>query len=186
MKFRASLAFVILATASACTNVADGPTGVAVANVGGAAFERGVKPPPPLGTEDTEISIFADLGGEFPSALRALSNRMFEGTAAGRYFANTQSTNGWIQFESTESVTASNGARLQYNEQQGRTNGRGTLTDSDGDVLDLARVQISFGSFFGPCPEPYSEGPYCAEVTFTYDGIPGGTLRVSRVFTNEN
>jgi hypothetical protein len=183
MKFRASLAFVLIAAASACT-ASDSSTGLTGPDVGGPAFEtsRGVKPPPPLGTEDTEIAISVQVEDEVPTgdfnAAADHGDEFFNGVAAGRYFANTQSTNGWIQFETNESVIASQGARLAYNEKQDRTNGHGTLIDSDGTVLDLALVKIIGGSF-GACAGDDAPSSICANLQILYDGEFIGTIVVA-------
>jgi hypothetical protein len=179
MKFRASLAFVCVAALSACTT-ADNPTGLSDQDA--ASFETGVKPPPPLGSEDTEVAIDVQVAeapistADFVTAAEA--NVFFSGVAVGRYFANTQSTNGWIQFESNESVQASQGARLQFNEKQGRTEGHGTLIDGDGTVLDLALVEIIAGSF-GGCAGEDAPSAICANLTILYDGLYIGTMVVA-------
>jgi len=119
-----------------------------------------------------------------PNAAFSMADNQFHAQVAGRYFANTQSTNAWIDFESNAFVIASKGARLQYHERSGRTNGRGTLTDLDGTVLDLSLVTIISGHLGGCNPSPPPEldvAPgFCGSVQFTYGGGGGGSISVTK------
>ncbi len=172
MRTRFYLSIALGVVVIGCTATADNPTAASLPDVGTAHF-AGVKPPPPLGTEETFIEIDFFGGGEF-AGLRAAdaqnfqwSNRVF-----GRYFANNPLTNGWIDFASGDGVIASPNARLEYNNKNGKTKGHGTLTDSYGVVLDLSKIQITSGGF-GKCT------PVCANIAFTYDGLSGGFLFVT-------
>ena len=179
MRNRLYLSFALLGVAIGCTAVGDHQTLATAPDVGAANFATGVKPPPPLGTEET--SIFLDSpssetpAGDVVSGPSAAigANRPFTHGVLGRYFANNPSTNGWIQFVSGDGVVASANAKLEYNPKNGKTTGQGTLTYNFV-VLDLSKIQITSG-FFGKCPPP--SGP-CAAIEFSYDGIPGGSLSV--------
>jgi hypothetical protein len=183
MRFRASLAFVLVAAASACTFTSDSPL---APDVDGARFEReGVKPPPPLGTEDTYMEIDANLSesppeGDFTAADHVPEH--FDAQVFGRYFANTQSNNKWIAFDRVLGATipVSQNARLAYNEDQLRTSGHGTLVDADGTVLDMALVTILSWSSFGSCAEDDEVPVHCAVITFRYGNnpFPAGTIDV--------
>ena len=187
MRFRSSLTFVFIAAVAGCTTTGDTPTGVLDPDVGTARFDAsGVKPPPPLGSEETDIQIDASLGFSAaehgPNAAFSVADNQFHAQVEGRYFANTQSTNAWIDFESNALVVASKGARLQYNEKTGRTNGHGTLTDLDGTVLDLSLVTIISGHLGGCNPSPeLDEAPgFCGSVQFTYGAGGGGSIEVNK------
>ena len=193
MKYRRSFPFVLAAALASCTN-ADTPTGVSSLDVGDPRYEtsRGVKPPPPLSSEDTDIDISSPvIDGLDLDPLDASTmadpdpdlgaDGYFNGLGArGRYFAGPpELSHGWIHFETSPTVIASPNARLAYNEKTGKTTGIGTLTDADGTVLYLSRVEIILGQF-GPCPDgpPDTYVPLCAEATFEYNGIEGGLLFV--------
>lgn len=180
MRSRSYLSLAVLAVAFGCTSVGDNSTLATAPDVGGPNFSAGVKPPPPLGTEETTINLLSpssetpDFGEGVvsgPSA-ESFANLPFSAFhVLGRYFANNASTNGWVQFVSGNGIVASANAKLEYNQKNGKTTGIGTLT-ADGVVLDLSKIQITSG-FFGKC----SSYP-CASVLFSYDGIPGGTFKV--------
>ena len=190
MRYRSSLALAILVTA-ACSAGVDNPTAVETPDTSPSFAREGVKPPPPLGTEviditlsspSSETEIVDALSG--PSAALPPEFEPFWAHVKGRYFANTQGTNGWIAFESDDCVTASPGAKLQYNEKTGKTQGHGTLTLLEGAcggivVLDLSKIQIDVGSGgFGGC-ELVGVLYECRSFTFSYNGIPGGYLQTS-------
>jgi hypothetical protein len=178
MKIRAAIAAMFVATAVACAPGSDSPTGVAAPESAQFGKVAGVKPPPPLGSEETSIQIYVpgDDFGEFSATHGPSANVSFPGFlgfAQGRYFANTQSTNGWIQFVTANGVTASNNAKLSYNEKNGKTTGQGTLTDPYGHVLDLSLVQIVPPSHFGTC-----DVFQCASIQFIYAGQYPGSINV--------
>jgi hypothetical protein len=178
MRYRSGLTLAVL-VAAACSVGTDNPVAPDIAP----AFEEGVKPPPPLGSGDVEITLyspdsetpFSDLRIGGPSA-SALENQPFYAQVHGRYFSNTQFTNGWISFESDECVTASPDARLQYNEKTGKTHGHGTLTNCDGVTIDLSKIEITSGGF-GDCELNYGEYS-CRSFSFSYNGTPGGNVYV--------
>ncbi len=183
MYIRSALVMLGLTAAIGCSTSTD-LTGLSPISDGPqlARDASGVKPPPPLGTGDTEIFIdvgpsdVVDLSGG-PSAESSEFALSFSARVLGTYFANTESTNGWIRFESTGDVVASQGARLQYDEKHGRTTGHGTLTDqSTGAVLYLELIEITMGSF-GSCSEQFQQF-VCANVSFTYSDDAEGTLIV--------
>ena len=190
MRFRSFLSLALFAAATACSAVAEGPTAVETPNVGPAFAAEGLKPPPPLGTQETSIDLespssetpyppAADFAGG-PSAESALANQPFSARVFGRYFANTQGTNGWIAFVSGGCVIASPNAKLQYNEKSGRTSGHGTLTACNGVVLDLSKIEITDGGFGGCTFSSGGELLSCRSFTFTYDGsVEEGTVVVS-------
>ena len=183
MQFRASLTFVLIAAAAACTATGDGPTAVAGPDVGSATYDLGVRPPPPLGSEETDIDISAGVPPTTSGPSAAFSASFFPlSQVAGRYFANTQSTNAWIQFVTNNTVVASPNARLQYNQKTGRTTGQGTLTlVSDGTVLDLSTLTIVGPASFGSCPNSAianADHPnLCASAAF----LGGGSISVSLI-----
>ena len=194
MRFRSFLSLALFAAATACTAVVDGPTAVETPNVGPAFATEGLKPPPPLGTQETRIDLEspssetpyppeADFAGG-PSAESALENQPFSARVFGRYFANTQGTNGWIAFVSGGCVIASPNAKLQYNEKSGKTSGHGTLT-CNGVVLDLSKIEITSGGF-GGCTFNSEDQLYtCRSFFFSYDGIEGGFVNVGGVFEED-
>ena len=174
MQFRASLTFVLIAAAAACTATGDGPTAVAGPDVGSAAFDLGVRPPPPLGSEETDIDISAGVPPTTNGPSAAFSASFFPlSQVAGRYFANTQSTNAWIQFVTIGNVVASPNARLQYNQRTGKTTGQGTLTivGPGGAVLDLSTLTIVGQPFFGACGAISSHPITCAYAEFDGGGF---------------
>jgi hypothetical protein len=184
MKFRAGLAFVCVAAISACTS--DNPTGLSNP-IADPAFAAGVKPPPPLGTEDTYIEIDAQVAEDFSTSadaavsMETIADPFFNARLLGRTFYNTQGNNAWIAFEEVIGGTASQNARLAYNQDQNKTNGHGILTDADGTVLNLALVTILPTSVFNPCPDADDGYALCAVINFIYNNDPslGGTIRVS-------
>ena len=182
MRYRSVLSLAIFA--AACSGV-DTPVGVETPNSRPSFdVEEGVKPPPPIGSGDVEISIFSP-SSETPSEVTvseggpsasAFANLPFSAQLHGRYFANSQYTNGWIQFVSDECVTASPDAKLQYNELTGKTTGHGTLVDCEGGVtLDLSKIEITSGGF-GDCT--FDVTHTCRNFQFSYNGIPGGSVFV--------
>lgn len=191
MLSRSRLAFVIVA-ATACTSV-ENPAAIAPADLASAQFETaasGVKPPPPLGTQETEMRLdvfssetaFARTSG--PSAGASALDFSFHARVAGRYMANTQGTNGWVDFVTYGEVVASPNARLQYNEKTGKTYGVGTLTDNGGNVLYLNLIQITWGSF-GSCGAVDQDQSNCAQVAFTYGNGGSGRFSVNPAVFNE-
>ena len=185
MQTRAFFALALL-LAAGCGQAGDTQDSVtAPESLGINRSEFGVKPPPPLGSEETSIFIGVDGDGTSserqsgPSAESAAAVPEFSATLRGRYFANTPNQNAWIQFETLGNVIASPGARLQYNEKTGKTTGNGTLTDGNRVVIDLRLVQIDAGSVFGVCGS--AEGGSCAHFSFIYDGTRDGGGSVSPV-----
>jgi hypothetical protein len=186
MKFRASFVFVLVAAVSACTSTSDSPLAPEV----GASYAReGVKPPPPLGSEDTQIEISVspsdgecsfDCCTECSLDVSATATTFFA-LATGRYFANTQANSGWVAFESNEDITASQNARIQFDKKTGQRSGQGTLTLNFAPftVLDLSLVHDVVGSF-GPCPGTPGSTTPCANLTFLYGDDSEGTLTVRR------
>ena len=184
MRNRACLTVALLAvTAAACaTGPGDGPVAPSLARVSD-DLELIPPPPPPVDTGDSYVDL--DVGGAFFRA-------------SGRYFANTQGTNAWIDFKSAYTpageaiVLASPNARLQYNERTGKTSGKGTLQYLLGDgsvrVLELSQVRITSGHF-GACdgsvtPPPTTAAPRigasCGFASFTVGGGPTtGSILVS-------
>ena len=184
MKIRPRLAFVLVAATSACTSTSDSPL---APDVGGASYEiEGVKPPPPLGTEDTYIEINATLseGSETPAdaftSADLVGDNLFIARVFGRVFANSQDTNEWISFVSGGDVTATVNAHLAYHAVENKTNGQGILVDGDGTVLDLGLVTIQTASYVGSCPAASTGYVLCVTITFTYNNNPnlGGTIKV--------
>lgn len=195
MKLRTVLVFVLatsLTTAlAACSSATDNVAGPTSLDQSTAAQDKalGVKPPPPLGSEETDIYIsvgsgspgLASTGG--PAAADAGDLFSFVGKLSGRYFANTESTNGWIEFESTDDIVASPSARLQYDQKSMKTTGNGTLTMGD-KVLYLDLIQITSG-YFGSCGSASTDFGPCASVTFTYGQNSSGFLSVYPSFQGE-
>lgn len=189
MQYRSYLSLALFAAATACSSVADGPTAVQSPSVEPTMSREGLKPPPPLGSSETSISLdspSSETPFEFETARRAPGtpdrNRSFSAIVRGRYFANTQDTNGWIAFVSNRCVTASANAKLQYNEKTGKTSGHGTLTLTSNEgcggivVLDLSKIEITGGGF-GGCS--FDGALYtCRQFSFDYDGFPGGFVNV--------
>jgi hypothetical protein len=184
MRYRDYFFLALLVAAPACTADVEGPTGV---RSGDALFEEGIKPPPPLGSEDVDISISSP-SSETPSEILTLGgpsaasvgNLPFNADVHGLYFSNSELTNGWILFLSEECLIASPDAKLQFNEKNGRTFGHGTLTKTCGDVdvvLDLSKIQITGGGF-GGCEVSLDDVFTCRQILFTYDGIEGGVISV--------
>ena len=171
MRYRACLPLALLAVIAACASATDGPTEPArfSSHIGeGSGGGLGDPPPPPIDTGGTDIDI--QFNGGFYDV-------------AGRYFANRQGTNAWIAFVSSGDAVASPGARLQYNEKNGKTQGTGLLTFDDGSTLNLSRVRITLGSF-GSCPTPSTPTSdevigrgECGSAAFTVDG-GAGSIRV--------
>ena len=190
MRYRSYLSLALFAAVTACSSFADAPTAVESPSVEPKMSTEGLKPPPPLGTQETSITIDSP-SSETPgseaserssNASTAQQNRRFFASVLGRYFANTQGTNGWIAFVSNACVTASANAKLQYNEKTKKTSGHGTLTRKATDgcggpvVLDLSKIEITGGGF-GGCT--LVDGSYsCRTFFFSYDGIPGGIVYV--------
>lgn len=184
MKIHAFLPFALL-IATACASVDDTSAGVtAPESIESYRSDFGLKPPPPLGSEETSISINIagdEIVGEWQPGVSAVSAAAFPGFAGivrGRYFANTPTRNAWIQFESFGGVIASPDARLQYNQMTGRTSGKGTLT-SGGAVIDLSLFQFDAGTIFGVCGVGVNGS--CAHFSFVYDGNKAGYGYVSPV-----
>ena len=181
MRYRRYFFLAMLVAAPACTGGVDGPTAV---NNTDALFDEGIKPPPPLGSEDVDISISlpsSDLSSDFltaggPSA-ESIESSSFFATLHGIYFSNSEGTNGWILFMSEDCLVASPDARLQYNEKNGKTFGHGTLTNCDDVVLDLSKVQITGGGF-GGCEASELEVFSCRSIQFSYNGEEGGNITV--------
>jgi len=134
MRYRACFTFLLFAAATACATATESPTAPPSLAV---VSNNGEPPPPPVDTGDIVID-----GGSGEFSFQSVS---------ARYFANKTGNNAWLAFESGQFVLASPGARLQYHENSGRTNGNGVLTDlRTGATLDLARVIITAGHF-GAC-----------------------------------
>lgn len=181
MKFRASLAFIVVASSAACTSAGD----TLLAPVtGSASFDAvtGVKPPPPLGSEETDIfiSVSPSECGLTCGAARLTTATSFAGTVSGRYFANTQQNSGWVEFESNAYIIASSNARIQFDRMTGQKSGQGTLTlrSSPFTVLDLKLVHDVRGTY-GPC-DVYGS---CAQLQFLYGDDGVGFLTVNRAGT---
>lgn len=194
MQFRSLSALVMCAAVAACSSV-ESPVAVDVLSPQFDATARGVKPPPPLGTEETDMVLSVSTRGEEVAFARAESPSPFVNFSEqvrGRYLVNTQSTNAWVDFVSTYDgdgnviVLASPNARLQYNEKSEKTTGQGTLTDAYGNVVYLNLIQFNSGSYFRPCfGVEVGEGG-CANASFTYDGENGqGTFSIYPVFNNQ-
>ena len=184
MKIRPRLAFVLVAATSACTSTSDSPL---APDIGGASYElEGVKPPPPLGREDTyiDINVMVAEGTETPAdvftSADLVGDNVFNTQVFGRVFANSQDTNEWISFESGPGVTATVNAHLAYHAVENKTNGQGILIDGDGTMLDLSLVTIQPGAYVGACPAASTGYALCGVITFTYNnnGALGGTIRV--------
>jgi len=184
MRYRSSLSLAVL-IAAACSVGVDGPVAVETPNVAPALDRDGVKPPPPIGSGDVEIDIFSpssetpsEIGIDGGPSASAFANLPFSASVTGRYFSNSQFTNGWISFESDDCVIASPDAKLAYNEKTGKTQGHGTLTDVCGGnvVLALSKIEITGGGF-GDCELNFGEYS-CRSFSFSYDGIPGGSVFV--------
>lgn len=183
MQYRNYLGVLIIAAATACSSGSDVATAPLELSPSAARGDDGVKPPPPAGSD--EVSIFIDISGdgEVEAARQsppAAPFTGFSGNPLGRYFANTQATNGWIDFESGNDIVATAGARLSYNEETGRSNGRGTLTNAAGQVLDLSKVTVvpdDEGVEFGPCDRFGRQG-LCANFAVAYEGELAGFITV--------
>ena len=170
MRLQACLSFVLLAAATACASVTDGPT-TPLTSVGNSTLNEhfypddGEPPPPPI-----------DTGGTMQ-----VNGANFQFT--GRYFENTQNANSWLVFQSSKGVIASPNARLMYNPRTLRTKGVGTLTVG-GVVIDLRLVSITTARGFAACPTPIEvtplstvDGSTCTgSVAFTYNGMDGNSL----------
>ena len=185
MRYRNYFFLAILAAVPACTADVEGPMG---AKSGDALFEEGIKPPPPLGSGDVDISISSP-SSETPSeglptggpSAASVGNLSFSAEVHGLYFSNSELTNGWILFLSEECLIASPDAKLQFNERNGKTFGHGTLTKTCGSVavvLDLSKIQINGGGF-GGCEVSLDDEFTCRQIFFTYDGIGEGVINVS-------
>lgn len=170
MQSRACLCLVLLAAATACASVTDGPTTPLIrlddqTRIVAANVDNGEPPPPPI---DTGGTMQVD-GANFQ--------------ILGRYFENTQNVNSWLMFQSSEGVIASPNARLMYNPRTLRTKGVGTLT-VDTKVIELQFVNITTARGFAACPTPIdvtllstSDGPRCdGIVRFTYRDVAGNFL----------
>ena len=188
MRYRSGLAFAVFIVA-ACSVGVDGPVAVETPDVAPAFSRDGIKPPPPIGSGDTEIEIFSpssetpeEIGIDGGPSASAFDNQPFSASVTGRYFANGPGNNGWISFESDECVVASPDAKLQYNGHNGKTHGHGTLTLLPGCggvvVLDLSKIEITGGGF-GNCElNIYSNKYECDSFQFSYNGVPGGNVNV--------
>lgn len=181
MKFRASFAFMLVAALSACTSTSDSPL---APEVNGPSFAKeGVKPPPPLGSEDTriDIAVFPSESCSECSADVSTMATFFFAQASGRYFANTQQNSGWISFVSNADVMASPNARIQFDKKMGQKSGEGTLTlrYAPFTVLDLTLVHDVYGTF-GPCPGTVGATTPCASLDFLYGDDSEGHIEVRR------
>lgn len=172
MRLHACLSLVLLAAATACASVTDGPTTPLIrlddqTPIGVTYVDDGEPPPPPI-----------DTGGTM-----AVGETSFQFN--GVYFENTQNANSWLVFESSAGVIASPNARLMYNPRTLRTKGVGTLTVGT-QVIELQFVSITTARGFAACPTPTavtppstSDGPTCdGRVLFTYRGVAGNFLRL--------
>lgn len=200
MQYRNCLTVLMVAAVSACSSGSDVTTAPLDIAPAAARGDEGVKPPPPAGSEEVSISfnICGDFGESeggcgFESAERIAADNApfagFFGNPKGRYFANTQSTNGWIDFETGNGIIASPNARLSYNGKLGRTTGRGTLTLTyfPFSVLDLSKLVIVDGNFGGCIPfEGGGEGGgFCTSLEVEYLGNPG-SIFIRLVFPGES
>ena len=178
MRLHACLSLVLLAAATACSSVTDGPTTPLIrldsqTPIGVTYIDDGEPPPPPIDTGGTML----------------VANTFFQFNAV--YFENTQNANTWLVFQSSSGVIASPNARLMYNPRTLRTKGVGTLTVGT-KVFDLQFVTITTARGFAACPTaaevtPLStvDGTICTgSVEFTYNGTDGNRLTLGARITD--